>query len=393
MTDTFCMMPFTHLSTRPNGDITPCCRSRDTLGNIQDMTFEQAWNGERQQKLREDLLSGVRNEFCYQCWDLEDQGSISMRQAHNVSRKNMIPKNCAKIMPFEVPVLELKMSNLCNFRCRTCKPDLSTTWLKDWDKVKHEYESIGVINEIEKQTKFNNDQFIEDIVKLAPTMQIVEFAGGEPLMDPLHYKVLEALEPFGDKISVKYSTNLSKIKFGKFDTIASWSKFKGVDISLSIDGYPALNDYIRTEADTSVLAQNLREVKSALGNKYKGRAALCYSAWNVMGLPESYDYFQHVLDTPVHGNIAWDPIFINPGVLPQEIKQLATKKYIDYLEKIPANNERNKRIHRFMNQNMNFMNSKDKKQYFEQFLRFTRTLDESRGTNVVDVIPELAPYV
>ena len=133
MTDTFCMMPFTHLSTRPNGDITPCCRSRDTLGNIQDMTFEQAWNGERQQKLREDLLSGVRNEFCYQCWDLEDQGSVSMRQAHNISRKHMIPKNCSKIMPFQVPVLELKMSNLCNFRCRTCKPDLSTTWLKDCD--------------------------------------------------------------------------------------------------------------------------------------------------------------------------------------------------------------------------------------------------------------------
>ena len=35
MSDTFCILPFTHLSTRPNGDITPCCRSRDTLGNIQ----------------------------------------------------------------------------------------------------------------------------------------------------------------------------------------------------------------------------------------------------------------------------------------------------------------------------------------------------------------------
>ena len=38
MSDTFCILPFTHLSTRPNGDITPCCRSRDTLGNIKEMT-------------------------------------------------------------------------------------------------------------------------------------------------------------------------------------------------------------------------------------------------------------------------------------------------------------------------------------------------------------------
>ena len=393
MSDTFCVLPFTHLSTRPDGAITPCCRSRDTLGNIKDMTFEQAWNSERQQTLRQDLLSGVRNRHCFQCWDMEDQGSVSMRQSMNKTRQQMIPETCAKVMPFEIPVLELKMSNLCNLRCRTCKPDLSTTWLKDWAKVKDEYESIGVYNDTTRQTKFNNDQFVEDILKLAPTIQVVEFAGGEPLMDPLHYKVLQALEPFGDNISVKYSTNLSKTKFGKFDTIASWSKFKGVDLSLSIDGHPELNNYIRTESDTDVLAQNLRDVKRELGDKYDGRAALCYSAWNVFGLPESYEYFEHVLDTPVHGNIAWDPIFINPQVLPEELKQKATEKYKKYLNTVKPRGERNKRIHRFINQNMAFMNAKDQSQYFKQFLRFTQTLDRTRNTNIVDIVPEFAPYV
>lgn len=392
--DTFCVLPFTHLSTRPDGSITPCCRSRDTLGNIKDMTFEQAWNSERQQKLRTQLLNGERPKHCFQCWDMEDQGSVSLRNSMNKTRKYMIPENCNPVMPFEVPVLELKMSNLCNFRCRTCKPDLSTTWLKDWHKVKHEYESIGIFNNTAREENFNNDQFVEDIVKLAPTIEIVEFAGGEPLMDPLHYKVLEALEPFGDNISVKYSTNLSKLKFGKFDTLASWSKFKGVDLSLSIDGYPALNNYIRTESDTDVLAQNLREVKKALGDKYNGRAALCYSAWNVFGLTESYDYFENVLDADVHGNIAWDPVFINPQVLPQHLKDVVTEKYKNYLDKIQFSiSHRNKRIHRFVNQNMNFLNAKDQSKYFEQFLRYTRQLDESRGTNVVDVIPELKDYV
>ena len=42
---------------------------------------------------------------------------------------------------------------------------------------------------------------------------------------------------------------------------------------------------------------------------------------------------------------------------------------------------------------MAFMNAKDKQEHFEQFLRFTKTLDESRGTNVLDVIPELKDYV
>ena len=393
MSDTFCALPFTHLSTRPNGDITPCCRSRDTLGNIKDMTFEQAWNSERQQQLRKDLLTGVRNKYCFQCWDMEDQGSISMRQIKNKTRKGMLPKHLTEEMPFVVPVIELKMSNLCNFRCRTCKPDLSTTWLKDWQEVKHEYESLGLHNSTERLTNFDNDQFLEDILKLAPHMEIVEFAGGEPLMDPLHYKVLEALEPFASNITVKYSTNLSKLKFGKFDTIASWAKFRKVDLSLSIDGYPALNDYIRTESDTKVLAQNLRDVKRELGSKYMGRAALCYSAWNVFGLPESYEYFDTVLDTLVHGNMAWDPIFINPQVLPEELKQQASDKYKKYLNTVEPKGERNKLKHRFMKQNMAFMNAKDESKYFEQFLRYTRTLDRTRNTNIIDIVPEFAPYV
>jgi len=401
--DTFCVLPFTHLTTKPNGDIAPCCRSRDTLGNIKSMTFEQAWNREKQQKLRKQLLNGERPGHCFQCFDMEDQGSMSMRQSMNRDREHMIPDVCEPVMPYKIPVLELKMSNLCNFRCRTCKPDLSTTWMRDWNKVKHEYESHGIRNTTTKDNYFDNDQFVQDIVKLAPTIEIVEFAGGEPLMDPLHYKVLEALEPFGDRISVKYSTNLSKLKFGKFDTIASWSKFKGVDLSLSIDGYPELNNYIRTESNTDVLAQNLHDVKRELGDKFDGRAALCFSAWNVFGLPESYEYFDKVLDIPVHGNIAWEPPFINPQILPKELKELATQKYKKYLDTVPYKehhvnfDERrlvlNKRIHRFVKQNMAFMNAKDKQEHFEQFLRFTKTLDESRGTNVLDVIPELKDYV
>ncbi len=393
MTDTFCVLPFTHLSTRPDGAITPCCRSRETLGNIRDMTFEQAWNSERQQQLRTELLSGKRAKLCFQCWDMEDQGSVSMRQSMNKTRQHLIPTQLEPIMPFVVPVLELKMSNLCNFRCRTCKPDLSTTWLKDWKSVKHEYESHGLHNETARLTNFDNDQFVEDIIKLAPTIEIVEFAGGEPLMDPLHYKVLEALEPFASNITVKYSTNLSKVKFGKFDTIASWAKFKAVDLSLSIDGYPELNNYIRTESDTDVLAKNLQLVKRELKEKYDGRAALCYSAWNVFGLTESYEYFEHVLDTPVHGNIAWDPIFINPQVLPKELKQKATQQYKDYLNTVELKGERNKRIHRFTEQNMNFLNAKDESKYFEQFMRYTTTLDRTRGTSVADIIPEFKGYV
>ena len=46
-----------------------------------------------------------------------------------------------------------------------------------------------------------------------------------------------------------------------------------------------------------------------------------------------------------------------------------------------------------MKQNMAFMNAKDESQYFEQFLRFTQTLDGTRNTSLTDVIPEFKEYV
>ena len=106
-----------------------------------------------------------------------------------------------------------------------------------------------------------------------------------------------------------------------------------------------------------------------------------------------------VLQVPVHGNIAWEPIFINPQILPIELKKLANEKYLKYLENIPLKQvadrrlQAHKRIHRFINQNMKFMNAKDNSKHFEQFLRFTQTLDKSRGTNVLDIIPEFKSYV
>ena len=95
----------------------------------------------------------------------------------------------------------------------------------------------------------------------------------------------------------------------------------------------------------------------------------------------------------MHGNIAWDPVFINPQILPEQLKKQATAKYVKYLNTIEPKGERNKRIHRFVNQNLNFLNAKDLSRYFKQFIRFTQTLDRTRSTNVLDVIPEFVDYV
>ena len=49
--------------------------------------------------------------------------------------------------------------------------------------------------------------FWENLEKLLPYFKRVEFAGGEPLMDPSHYKILDLLSKNGKNIEIKYATN------------------------------------------------------------------------------------------------------------------------------------------------------------------------------------------
>ena len=42
---------------------------------------------------------------------------------------------------------------------------------------------------------------------------------------------------------------------------------------------------------------------------------------------------------------------------------------------------------------MNFMNDKDLSKYFDQFLRFSKTLDASRNTSLAEIVPEFKDYV
>ena len=52
MNDTFCVLPFTHLATHPDGDVTPCCES-----NLKPRTNGKILN------LNTDSIEDIRNSL------------------------------------------------------------------------------------------------------------------------------------------------------------------------------------------------------------------------------------------------------------------------------------------------------------------------------------------
>ena len=403
----FCVLPFIHLSTGTNGRVKLCCRADDSIGNIKENSLKDLWNSSVMKEIRKKMLNDERIDMCQVCWELEDVGVTSLRQTKNAQFKQLFSLYIDSLrsdfsMPFNIPVIELKLSNLCNLRCRMCHPGNSTSWLKDWDVVHDLYKAtemsyFGEPDHRKKMNYFNKDTFFQNIKQLGPYLKILEFAGGEPLMDPLHWRVIEAISPWSKNIQLKYSTNLSILEMGRFNVLKEWSKFKSLDLSVSVDGYPELNNYIRTDLKTEDLVDNVKKVKNEI-DSLTIRAALCLSVYNVLRLPECYDWITGTLELPVHGNYVKHPSFLNVRILPPEVKQSLSEKFNRYVREVQKGKysmypkKWSKRIVRYTVNTLKYMDSEGLQERWPAFVDYTKRLDKSRNTNILKVLDELTPY-
>ena len=137
-----CMLPWVHLHTWPNGNAYPCCLTpmEHVSGNLNENTLEEIFNGEQQKKLRLEMLDGKKPESCIRCWKQEDDGGHSMRHRANKSwshYKDIIATTQpdGSVPEFKLPYWDFRFSNICNFKCRSCGPQLSSGWYGDTKKI------------------------------------------------------------------------------------------------------------------------------------------------------------------------------------------------------------------------------------------------------------------
>jgi MoaA/NifB/PqqE/SkfB family radical SAM enzyme len=61
-----CPMPWSHVGIEPDGRVTVCCYIPLRIGNINEQSFYDIWNGEKANELRKAVSSGD-NKFCKNC--------------------------------------------------------------------------------------------------------------------------------------------------------------------------------------------------------------------------------------------------------------------------------------------------------------------------------------
>ncbi len=414
---TFCMHPFTGLATREDGAVKVCCRSHP-VGWIQEQSLEDVWNNDTMCRIRKEVLEGVRPKECEPCFTLEDQGVESLRQRHingiiPEARINLYPNAVETMrddytMPFEIPTMEIKLNNLCNLKCRMCHPMDSTSW-NDWDQVEKFYKKednflVQKIIDLNLKNKPFLDSFVdtpnwwESFEKLLPYFRRVEFAGGEPLMDPTHYKILDMLAPYGDKIEIKYATNLTMLGKRNRTVWEYWPKFKSVAVNVSIDGYDKSYEYIRGNASWAELINNIKQIQT-IPNISRIVGAVAVQVSNVLELDKMIEYFLDDLGIVFYTNVVKYPNVLSIQVLPPELKKTAIIRLEECKTKVP-NFKLVKEHPMLLNLTLgqidgviNFLNAKDQSDLWNDCIEFNHSLDKTRDQCFEDVTQEFKPYV
>lgn len=328
---TFCPLLFGHLEVRHNGDVYPCCVSKERIGNGNDNTLTELYHGDQMNRIREELLSGVKSKGCEKCWRHEAEGLQSNRQWH-------VGKNSQDFYDswhneLKVRSLDLKPGNVCNFMCRTCNPTSSSLIADEWRRYQ---KKTGIIETISNRWDGYNEFMWTELNRLLPTMENLDFYGGEPfLLKELKGFLRGAVESGNaGNIRLHFNTNGSVFPADLIDTL---SAFKEVDICLSIDNIGKRFELERGGVWTSV-EQNILAFKALEDSKPNWQISI-FPTVNIQNIY----YLDELISWAESHNIAYtlnyldDPEFLNIDRMTADAKQLVANKYANHPNQALAN--------------------------------------------------------
>jgi radical SAM protein with 4Fe4S-binding SPASM domain len=407
VSDTFCIMPWVHLHTWPNGNVYPCCLADSDypLGNLKDNTLEEIWNSPDLKKIRVELLDGKKPEVCKRCYMQEDMGSASFRVSSNNQWQHHIDKAVETTLKdgtdtnFKLNYWDFRFSNVCNLKCRMCGPELSSSWYDDQIKMYGSSTTPKALvhcNDLsEEDIMIYVDRFINDVEE-------IYFAGGEPFIMEEHYLILEKLIAAGNtKCRIRYNTNFTSLKFKKWDLIELWKPFikdnlDNVRIFASLDGIEEVAEYARKNTKWSAVEDNIKRVHDAGMNVWTSSTI---SIFNIFQLPKFVERM-HDLGIPSDkmqmNNVLTFPDYYCINILPDNLKQMAIENLDNHIKTFKHRNLLGGPLYNYYYLEKNYEVIKNyfdrpterkKEDILKDLKRFTNTKDITRNESFVQTFP------
>jgi pyruvate-formate lyase-activating enzyme len=443
--ETFCVLPWIHFATRPNGDMRLCCNSNSSgagvdheIGLVKNETGRpanfgretpmSAWNNEYMRSVRTTMLEGNIPASCKKCYDEESKGIASKRiwetgtwVEEGIDLEELVKQTQEDgTVPEQLIYLDLRLGHTCNLKCVMCSPHDSSQWVGDHKKIFPLFQHKELLDQMawDKDSFDNkwheNPDFWKEMYAQIPNLKQVYFAGGEPLMIREHKWFLEEIirQGYADKILVRYNTNGLLIDD---EIIDLWKQFKKVKVGFSIDAVGERNHYIRYPSNWDTIVANLHKLDNAPSN-IQVSIATAIQILNIKHLPELAKWkiqqnfkkinFENVIGGIEAGggiinmHLLYIPTFLSIKCLPKQDKDEVHKKFGELANWLYENYRQDTD---FWNENpygwkrwqavLNFMDSDDHTNLLPAFAEYIVKLDSIRSNNFANIFPELSHLV
>ena len=385
-------MPWVHMHMWPAGYTYPCCMADPELpvGNTQDQSLQEIWNGPEMRELRLNMLQDKKSDICRRCYELEDSDVWTLRKSSNENFKHHKAKvestgDDGTAGDVNLAYMDIRFSNLCNLKCRSCGPQFSSSWFEDHKQL------YGKLNH-EKILKVRDDMlnFMDELEPLLNSVERVYWAGGEPLITDEHYRILDKWIEMGKRdVVMDYTTNFTQMRYKKKTAFEYWNAFEDVRVAASLDANHARGEYLRKNMDWAIVVQNRRDMIKQCPHVYF-EITPTVSAYNVLNLPDFHkEWIEEGLLQPraIRINMLLDPSYMRFQILPPSMKEQVRKRYQEHFDYLKQFDDVDSVISDFENV-IKFLD-KDRTDEIDMFLFKTNRIDRLRNESLFDIFPEL----
>lgn len=360
--ETFCMAPWSHTYVSPQGERRLCCASREKSSWIKQYIdvenddkntefvptkLDDHWNSEYMKGIRKSLMAGEEIEQCQVC----NHKLLNIHTYRGYFNHQLFPDKIEEA--FEKtrddgytdmkPIsYDYRISNLCNFKCRMCGDQLSSSWEAERRQMKNWTPEGDPWMTPENRTKLQNftREVLEKELWAAVHEERIEeiyWVGGEPLMFQIHWDIMEHLVKTGQSknVVVRYNTNLSRVSWKGINLYDLLKHFKHVNISASIDGTGPIVEYVRHGIKWDKWLQNFKD-GLFLKDMYGDAGIVLDVTITSPGLFAMKDLFDLALELDVISYIKktfeFDPaIVMSPSMIPRPILEPLVDDILNYM--------------------------------------------------------------
>lgn len=405
--DAFCILPWIHMHPWPDGRVFTCCLSEhhSPVGNLNDMDLDECYNSDTMKQFRLDMLNNKKISNCNRCYELESLGHDTLRKRSNAefieekwdlhdSKVDVVQEtnDDGSLDDVHLTYMDIRFSNICNMRCRTCGPDLSSQWFEDAVDSKWNRTPEQKILQIRK----GNTEFMEQFDPYLHTVEKIYWAGGEPLIMDEHWYIMNKLVEMGHTkfdggipLRIFYNTNFSKLTYKDHDAIELWKNFDNISIGASLDAGGKKAEYLRKGTKWDETLENRWRLKNEIP-RHDFNVSCTVSMFNVLDVCDFYRELCDIgfIEPKDFGvNILLGKSVHRATVLPKHMRLLAQQKIEDTLEWLDGQDpvgratDTFKSLHQFLDG--------DDSDKLEDSMAECKEMDRFREETLFDVFPEL----